>query len=394
MSAPGELQGRIGARIRREGPITFADYMERALYDEVDGFFARGEGAGTAGRDFVTSPEVGTLYGALMANAIDLVWREQGEPDPFVVVEAGAGRGRLASDVLRAAPDCALALRYVLVERSETLRARQHELLTIEPTDAALGPFVRAADEEEPDEPMGGVGPIVASLDELPALSMDRGLVIANELLDNLPVRVVERSTSGWNEVRVGLDDAERLGEVIVEAAPDLATEADAVAAGREVSVGARLPVPTAVLDWLARCASLLHRGDVVLVDYAADARQLVERGIDGWMRTYRAQGRGTAPLDDPGTQDITCDVPVEYLRTVASRAGFDVVLETTQAVWLEALGLDVLVAAGEATWQERAHLGDLVAIAGRSRTVEARALTDPTGLGAHRVTILRRRIV
>src|SRR5450755_1570062 len=118
MAAPGELQRRIGARIQREGPITFADYMERALYDRTAGFFARGEGAGTAGRDFVTSPEVGTLFGALVARAVDGWWRDHHEPDPYLVIEAGAGRGRLAADVLAVAPACASALRYVLVERS------------------------------------------------------------------------------------------------------------------------------------------------------------------------------------------------------------------------------------------------------------------------------------
>ena len=74
------------------------------------------------GRDFVTSPEVGTLFGALVARALDASWHELGAPDPFVVIEAGAGRGRLAADVLRAAPACAPALRYVLVERSAALR--------------------------------------------------------------------------------------------------------------------------------------------------------------------------------------------------------------------------------------------------------------------------------
>src|SRR5262245_33110160 len=115
--------------------------MDAALYDEPDGFFARGGGAGRAGADFVTSPEVGTLFGALVARALDRTWHALGTPDPFVVVEAGAGRGRLAADVLRAAPECAAALRYVLVERSAELRARQRELLTVEPADEALGPF-------------------------------------------------------------------------------------------------------------------------------------------------------------------------------------------------------------------------------------------------------------
>jgi len=80
------LAERIAARIRREGPISFADYMALALYDEDDGFFATGGGAGRAGRDFVTSPEVGTLFGVLVARHIDRAWHQLDEPDPFVVV--------------------------------------------------------------------------------------------------------------------------------------------------------------------------------------------------------------------------------------------------------------------------------------------------------------------
>ena len=105
------LVARIAGRIRREGPISFADFQAMALYDETDGFFAGGGGAGRMGADFVTSPEVGPLFGALVARHLDQVWGRLGAPDPFVVVEVGAGRGRLAADVLRAEPECAPALR-------------------------------------------------------------------------------------------------------------------------------------------------------------------------------------------------------------------------------------------------------------------------------------------
>src|SRR5207244_3070459 len=106
------------------------------------------------------------------------------EPDPYLVIEAGAGRGRLARDVLAAAPACAPALRYVLVERSPALRAEQRELLKVEPFEDALGPVVRT-DDDAP-VPVTGMGPIVTALDELPAVPLD-GVVLANELLDNLP---------------------------------------------------------------------------------------------------------------------------------------------------------------------------------------------------------------
>src|SRR4029453_4255387 len=104
-----DLAERIAERIRHEGPIPFDRFVEAALYDEAGGFFARGGGggrggpgfsargggAGRAGRDFVTSPEVGVLFGALVARYLDRAWTELARPDPFVVVDAGAGRGRL-----------------------------------------------------------------------------------------------------------------------------------------------------------------------------------------------------------------------------------------------------------------------------------------------------------
>jgi SAM-dependent MidA family methyltransferase len=122
-----------------------------------------------------------------------------------------------------------------------------------------------------------------------------------------------------------------------------------------------------------------------------ASAPELVARGQGGWLRTYRGHERGSGPLEDLGTQDITCDVPVEHLSTVARRAGFEVALDTTQAEWFARLGAGELVEEGRAMWEGRAGTGDLEALAGRSRVHEADALTDPAGLGGHRVVVLAR---
>jgi SAM-dependent MidA family methyltransferase len=277
----------------------------------------------------------------------------------------------------------------VLVERSEVLRATQRDLLTLEPVDEALGPFARATDPDDPDEPVAGVGPIVTSLDELPAIHVD-GLVIANELLDNLPFRIAEWRDDGWLEVRVGLaPDGEHFVENLVSAAAELAASADEVSDGTMPKAGNRLPVPTAMHEWIASVANLVRHGEVVLIDYMADAGELLERQPQGWLRTYRGHEYGTDPLDAPGAQDITADVPLGPLHAAARRAGFQIAAETTQADWLRTLGIDELVSEGEARWRERAHIGDLEAIAARSRGTEAAALTDTSGLGAHRVVIL-----
>jgi len=383
------VHNRLTERIHRGGPIPFDEFVEHALYDEDGGFFARGGGAGRAGRDFVTSPEVGTLFGELVARALDRWWEAMGEPDPFVVVDAGAGRGRLASDVLRAAPGCRPALRYVMVERAAVLRAAQRELLPVEPIEDALGPAART-DPDEPAVPVTGVGPIVTSAPDLPAAPVD-GVVLANELLDNLPFRIVERVDDGWLEARVGGGDAGGLTELLVPAAPELAAAADRVAAGATVPVGARLPVPTAATEWLRRAGELLRRGYLVAIDYAADADALVSRGQDGWLRTYRGHDRGDSPLAAPGSQDITCDVPVEHLLESAGRAGLTLVEHTSQTGWLRGLGIDELADAGAQAWRARASVGDLEAVAARSRVHEADALTDPSGLGAHHVFVFEK---
>jgi SAM-dependent MidA family methyltransferase len=300
-------------------------------------------------------------------------------------MEAGAGNGRLCREVLRAEPACASALRYVMVERSAPLRAAQRELLTVEPLEYALGPS--APGLEGTPQPVGGNGPIVSALEELPALAVD-GVILANELLDNLPFDVVERTTAGWTEIRVGVSDEGAFHEVPVPAAAELI----AWLGDLDPPAGTRVPVQRAVEEWIDDCAYRLRHGAVVVVDYGMEAADLAARG-GGWLRTYRAHGRGGDPLADPGTQDVTSDVLLPHLRRAARRAGLTVATETDQAAWLRSTGIEDLVAEGRAAWEAGAAQGDLAAIAGRSRVTEAAALTDPAGLGAHSVLIFTKNL-
>ena len=368
----GGLRARIAERARREGSLRFDAFVDAALYDPTDGFYAHG-GPGRH-RDFITSPEVGPLFGAVVARALDAWWVELGSPDPFVVVEAGAGPGTLAVSVLAAEPACAAALRYVLVERSPALRARHADHLPVEPAGWVLGPLT--GDEEERQREAGR-GPLVASLGELPAARFV-GVVLANELLDNLPFRLLERSEEGWCEVRVAAEGDE-LVEVLVGAPED-----DAVTAARlapSAPVGCRIPLQADAARWVGDAGALLDRGRVVVVDYADTTAGMAGRPWHEWLRTYRGHDRGDHPLHAPGTQDITCEVAVDQLgrgRTSSS--------DRSQADFLTAFGIDELVAEGRRVWGERAHLGDLQALKARSRVTEAEALTDPAGLGAFRV--------
>jgi SAM-dependent MidA family methyltransferase len=368
---------RITQLIHREGPITFDRFMEAALYEE-GGFFASGHGSGRAGRDFITSPEVGSLFGACVARALEAHWRAAGQPDPFLVVEAGAGNGRLAADVLRAVTDCKGALRYVLVERSPVLRAEQRVRLPLDPPDEALGPFVRTPGRDAPT-PASGAGPIVTSLEALPALEASDCVVLANELLDNLPFGIAQRNDDGWSEVRVAADQG-GFREVLVPVDDEKATPDGTFAPTT------RVPIPRGVTKWFEQCDGVMESGTVIVIDYMTTKEELPSRD---WLRTYREHQRGTSPLDAPGTQDITADVVIEQLLRAAS--GFRLAHQSTQADWLRGLGIDALSDEGARVWAAGAHRGDLDALAGRSRVNEAAALTDPAGLGAHEVVILER---
>ena len=373
MSAVAEQLAQL---IHREGPITFDRFMETALYGD-GGFFASGHGAGRAGRDFVTSPEVGPLFGVCMARALDRLWRALDEPDPFLVIEAGAGNGRLAREVLRAAPACLPALRYVLVERSPALRAEQRERLPMEPADEALGPFVRRAPTKTRPCPRPAAGPVFTALEELPALAADDAVVIANELLDNLPFGIAEWDGARWLEVRVGHErEPDGFAEVLVPATPTSATRlpggharADPARHRRLVARRARASCAT------ASCSS---------IDYTTT---IAELGSRPWLRTYREHARRDASRSTrPGEQDITADVVLEQLDAAAP---FPRLRTDRQAEWLARARHRRARRRGPPDLGgEGAARGDLDALAGRSRVAEAAALTDPAGLGAHQVVL------
>lgn len=351
-------------RIHRQGTIGFDEYVEICL-DEFYG--AHGGRAGGGGGDFITSPELGPLFGAVVARALDTWWDELSRPDPFFVVEAGAGAGTLARAVLDAAPRCLTALRYLLVERSAALRERQPSVVPLEPPALVLGPLDHSIDEDEDEgvRPLPGRGPLLAALEELPVGPLT-GVVLANELLDNLPFGLLERRDGSWFEVRVG----EGIEEVLTAAhnPPPI-----------EVPDGGRVPVQEAAADWLRRAARLLDRGRVVVIDYAATTAELADRPWTEWVRTYRSHGRGGHPLEHPGEQDVTCEVCVDQLKPAPTQ-------QRTQAEFLRAHGLDELVDEARRHWEATAAAPTLESMKAKSRISEAAALTDEAGLGAFKV--------
>lgn len=363
----------VRSLIERQGPVGFDEVVRAALYDPEGGFYTGGGRAGRHG-DFLTSPEVGPLFGSVVARALDHLWRSAGEPSVFVVVEAGAGPGTLAKAVLHARPACATALRYVLVEATASQRARHGEHLALEEPVAAFA----SLSDPDGDEPTTALppGPIVVSLPDLPRLP-GPCVVLANELLDNLPFALAERVHGGWNEVLVGLAGS-ALSEVLVPLDPAEASRLEGLAPA--AATGARVPLQRAAAAWLRDALALAGPGGrVIAFDYATKTAALAERPWGEWVRTYRRHGRGGPPLEALGTQDITCEVAIDQLAIAPSS-------DRTQSEWLLDHGLAGLVEEGRRIWQERAAIGDLEAVRARSRIIEAEALVDPAGLGAFRV--------
>lgn len=319
------------ARLAAGHPLRFDHFLAIALYGP-NGFYSV---AGQAGRrgDFITSPEVGPLFGAVLANWIDAEFRRQGEPDEFTVIEAGAGPGTLARAVLAAAPRW--AERYVAVEVSAAQRA-QH------PAGVASVPSL-------PDRPTAGV-------------------VIANELLDNLPFRLAVYD-GGWREAYVDISTDGATSEVTVSA-PENWDWLPAHAAH-----GARVPVHADAAAWVASARAAVPHGRVLAFDYCT-ARTAAVAALPWreWLRTYRGHERGAHYLRDVGLQDITTQVCVDQLAEPAS--------VRTQAQFLQRWGVDELVEEGRAGWAAAAAHPDLQALRMRSRIREAESLLDPAGLG------------
>ncbi|WCO66705.1 SAM-dependent methyltransferase [Iamia majanohamensis] len=355
-----------------DGAAPFSAFLEGALYDPDHGFYETGGRAGRRG-DFVTSPEVGPLFGACLARALDGWWEDLGRPAPFLVDEHGAGPGTLARTVVVAAPACVPALRWTLVERSAAQRDLHPAHLP------HVGDLAGDGTSAEPGWAAVGGGPLVASAAARP----DRAahVVVANELLDNLPFDLLERTADGWSEVRVAGAGGPAPTEVLAAAPEGAATWADAAAP--DAPPGARIPLQRRAGEWVAASlAQLAPGGRLVVLDYASTTAALAARSPEEWIRTYAGQARGGAPLDAPGAQDVTVEVCTDQLAAAARPPDLD----RDQAVALRAWGLDDLVEEGRRLWAERASAPDVAALRARSRVTEAEALTDPVGLGAFRV--------
>jgi SAM-dependent MidA family methyltransferase len=374
--------------VRERGPMTVAAFMDLALYDAEFGYYARAaQRSGRAG-DFFTSVDVGAIFGELLeiqvAEMASLLESdappearspkpEAQSPKPeahFDLVEAGAGNGRLSADILRAArrrhPHHYDGARLHLVEASPEARAAQRTVLG------------DVADR------------LVDSSDRFP--SAVEGVVVANELVDALPVHQVVMGADGLNEMYVTYDD----GLVLVEgpaSTPELQRYLDRL--GVSLEPGWRVEINLRAVEWIRDVARRLRRGFVIVIDYGHEARELYSITHSAGTLTAFARHTMAGPADtagerrpawllDPGERDLTAHVDFTSLRASAEAEGLTTLGFLDQTYFL--LGL---VAARDSS-QNLENPANLGSPANLKQNLALRTLLMPGGLGStHKVLIL-----
>ena len=296
------LRARLVERIAAGGPLTFAAYMEAALFDPADGFYTGGPGIGQGGH-FATAAMAHPAFADAMVKEAAATWEALGRPKAFRVTEAGPGTGGLARRVSEGLDALGIRHELALIERSTGLAARQRETL-----DGIPATWV-----EHPAE-----------------LKPTSGFLYANELVDALPVRLLQ-----WpDEVLVGAD-GDRLVEVL---RPADAAVTRLLPAGFEPRVGGRYAVRPGMIPLLASLAGSLRRGRIALIDYGGVGTE-VHDGRRPPVRTYIGGQPGGDPLQAPGTQDLTADVDFGALSDAAGPCGLEVEALLTQPAWLRGHG-------------------------------------------------------
>jgi len=328
------IEDRLVRLIETGGPIPLSTYMQIALHDPQDGYYAARPGIG---RDFTTAPETSQVFGELIGVWLVHEWKAMGAPESFQLVEIGPGRGQMMADALRVAlavggDPFADAAELVFVEPSPVLKE-------------ALGKMF------SPLSPK-----FAATLAQVPA---GPALIVANEYLDCLPARQFRRAQGGWRECVVGLSEGGRL-------AFGLAADEPRPPQGTALS-GEVVEVQTG-LDLLV--ADLVSRAPPVralFIDYGPD-----DRAPGDTLRAYR-EGRQVGPLEAPGVSDLTVDVDFGRLARLAEAAGLDVAGPSPQGMFLLGLGA-------------QARLNQLVAANpddAEAVFTAARKLIDPADMGA-----------
>ena len=348
-------EDEIRRRLSDKGRLTFAEFIEVALYYPGGGYYTSGERVGASG-DYYTSPSVHPAFGALLAVQILQAWRLLGRPVPFAIVEAGAGSGLLCRDILAAASGLPApfreSLRYMCVDRR---------------TSAGL------------ETGSAGANRICSS--GLPLRDV-AGCVLSNELLDAMPVHQVTWQGGELKELCVVSHDGELALHPDEPSTPLLEQRLSAL--GVRLREGQVAEVNLALERWMKGVSESLVRGLVLIIDYGRSAGDLyspTER-FRGTLTTFRNHLQTDRPLEHIGQQDMSAQVDFTTVARAAGDAGLDVLGYSSQAQFLHNLGVGRLLE----------HTAAVPGIR-RSGLMAMRELIKPEGLGGFRVMALGRHI-
>ncbi|MFM9816619.1 UNVERIFIED_CONTAM: SAM-dependent methyltransferase [Spiribacter pallidus] len=318
------LRKRIDAAIAMAGGVLdFAEYMALALYAPGLGYYSAGQQRFGAEGDFTTAPLMSDLFAHTLAGEVAEVL---GRVDDGVVLEFGAGTGRMAADMLIALDEAgAVPRQYWILEVSADLRARQAE--TVKTLPAHLQSRIEW-------------------LDRLPSAPI-YGVILANEVMDAMPVRCFERTDSGVQMLGVGHDDA---GALCWRPRAADAALASAVA-DIEQHIGDRLPAGyrsewcPGLAPWVAELSSILAAGAAFLIDYGYPRREYYhpQRGAGTLLCHYRHRAHDD-PFFWPGLQDITASVDFTAAAAAGRAAGLTLLGFSTQGNFLAGAGLPALI--------------------------------------------------
>lgn len=301
--------------IRRQGPLSFRDFMEMALYYPGEGYYtAPGDRTGRNG-DFYTSPYLTHLFGEMIAGQLEEMWLAL-DGQPFTVVECGAGTGMLCGDILqRLARNEALFdhLQYIIIEKSESMRKKEERLLSAE------GLLAKVRWE-------GG----------LAGLSPVTGCILSNELVDNFSVHRVVMEDQ-LMEIFVGYDDDGGFTEVLRPAGQELKDYFDQL--GVTLPRGFRAEINLEATQWIRQVSAALRKGFVVTIDYGNSSSGLYNNEA-GTLICHHRHRVNRSPYSFIGEQDITSDVNFSALDHWGGQEGLEYCGYTSQARFLQGLGL------------------------------------------------------
>ncbi|MFZ4116555.1 MAG: class I SAM-dependent methyltransferase [Chthoniobacterales bacterium] len=275
--------------------LSFASFMQKALYDPEHGYYASGRVRIGRQGDFFTNVSVGNIYGKILALFFQDLWEKLGKPKPFSIVEQGAHDGTLALDILealQASPEIFDATHYYIVE---PFLLHQHA-------------------QQEKLEYFKNIS-WVTQLSELPEFE---GIHFSNELIDAFPVHLLTWNREEWLEKRV-IQTGEHAFSWIT--APIEEKELDTVAASlpRSLAPGFLWEVRLGIAPWLTKIASRMKRGMILIADYGYAAPQrFAPYRAEGSIACYYEHRRYDNPLEEPGKRDITAHVDFTALAETA----------------------------------------------------------------------------